>query len=64
MVFLHGSTTTDINNMIAFENWNHHNYMQFYWEMCDFLDAEYGNKGVSWYRGKRPETRVIIDCRN
>lgn len=41
----HVATIARINHMIAFENDNHHHYMRFYREMCDFLDRHYGNDG-------------------
>lgn len=41
----HAATTTRINHMIASKNENHHQYMRFYREMCEFLDYQYGNVG-------------------
>lgn len=64
MAFNLGATQTGINNIVGFQNDNHHHYHQFYSEMCDFLDAVYGNEGVAWYRGERPETRSNIGYRN
>lgn len=49
--FNHGTTQTSIKNMIRYQNENHRHYQQFYREMCVFLDVEYGNDGVAWYRG-------------
>lgn len=57
MGFNHGATQTGINNMICYQNENRHHHQQFYMDMCDFLDLEYGNDGVAWYRGRRPKTR-------
>lgn len=55
MMFHHGSIKININNMISLQNKNHHHYQQFYRELCDFLDVEYGNEGAAWYRGRRLE---------
>lgn len=53
------STTVPLKSgsMIDFQNDNHHHYQQFYREMYDFLDVEYGNDDVTWYRGRISETR-------
>lgn len=45
-IFIDGLTQIGINNMNRYQNENHHYYQQFYREMCDFLDVEYGNDGV------------------
>lgn len=51
MVLLKPTSTT------CYQNDNHHYYQQFYREMYDFLDYEYGSEGVAWYQGRRPEVR-------
>lgn len=48
--------------MIRYQNENDHHYQQFYKEMCDFFNGEYGNGGVAWYRDRRPETRGRRGC--
>lgn len=64
MGFYHGSTQTDINNMIHHQNENNHHYQQFYKEICAFLDVEYENDSVAWYQGMRPETSGSRGRRN
>lgn len=47
ITFNHCATQTGINNMIHYQNENHHHYQQFYKETCDLWDVEYGNNGVA-----------------
>lgn len=41
----HATMIARINHMISAYNKNHNHYAQFYQEMCDFLDYNYGNDG-------------------
>lgn len=51
------ATIARINHMIASENDNHHHYMRFYREMCEFLDYQYGNDVQGGIWGIRPVPR-------
>lgn len=41
----HASMISRINHMISAHNKNHHHHAQFYQEMCELLDYNYGNDG-------------------
>lgn len=43
----HVTTQDGIRDMICDQNDNHCHYQQFYREICDFLDYEYGGEGVA-----------------
>lgn len=49
MAFNPSATQTGINDMIRYQNDNHHHSQLFYRETCDFLDYEYGGEGLAWY---------------
>lgn len=50
----HATTIAMINHMISAQNENHHHYAQFYREMCEFLDYNYGSDGQGWHMRVRP----------
>lgn len=53
----HTTMITRTNHMISAQNENHYNYAQFYPEMCDFLDHEFGNDAQGWHCGVRIMSR-------
>ncbi|CAI8603331.1 unnamed protein product [Vicia faba] len=53
----HNATITRINHIISTQNEDYYHYMQFYQEMCDFLDYHFGNDGQGWHNGVRPMPR-------
>lgn len=53
----HVTAIARINHMISTQNENHHHYAQFYREMCEFLDFNYGNDGQGCHMGVTPMPR-------
>lgn len=65
MVVNHAETQAGICNMSRSQHDNH--YQQFYRDMCDFIDYQYGDQEGAWYRGlylkPRSDHRQQRGCR-